>query len=381
MRNIIESTENYENWLDKQTRLVREDLELKHWKMAEDPFQFLRATFYRWCERWPQVCPKLAGATRVLGVGDLHVQNFGTWRDNEGRLVWGVNDFDEAELCSFANDLVRTAVSAQLVAKQNEMLKLSRREVLESLWNGYVRAVETRGRPFVLDRRHPWLLQLARSALKEPKQFWKTWLNEKTEPVENSGTVPKDAQEALIAPPFPTKEGVEFRWKKKDSDPKGLGSLGRMRFFALVDWLGGPVAREAKACALSSWLWAEGKSTGENRIAELLKKGVRSPDPFVSIQDNWLVRPIAADCGRIDLDQLEACGSDKDRYTDQMKLLRAMGFETANIHLGSTTAYELEDALKSFTLDEFKRATQQMLQVVEEDFAVWQKHWEKNGWP
>jgi len=32
----------------------------------------------------------------VLAVGDLHVENFGTWRDAEGRLIWGVNDFDES---------------------------------------------------------------------------------------------------------------------------------------------------------------------------------------------------------------------------------------------------------------------------------------------
>ena len=36
-----------------------------------------------------------AGALE-LSVGDLHVENFGTWRDSEGRLIWGINDFDEA---------------------------------------------------------------------------------------------------------------------------------------------------------------------------------------------------------------------------------------------------------------------------------------------
>jgi hypothetical protein len=25
---------------------------------------------------------------RVLGVGDIHLENFGTWRDAEGRMVW-----------------------------------------------------------------------------------------------------------------------------------------------------------------------------------------------------------------------------------------------------------------------------------------------------
>lgn len=32
----------------------------------------------------------------MLAIGDLHVENYGTWRDAEGRWVWGVNDFDEA---------------------------------------------------------------------------------------------------------------------------------------------------------------------------------------------------------------------------------------------------------------------------------------------
>ena len=42
--------------------LLREDLDVKHEKMAADPFQFLRATFYRWCEVWPRVCKVLAKA-------------------------------------------------------------------------------------------------------------------------------------------------------------------------------------------------------------------------------------------------------------------------------------------------------------------------------
>jgi hypothetical protein len=47
-----------------------------------------------------------------MAVGDLHLENFGIWRDAEGRLVWGVNDFDEAHPMAFTNDLVRLAVSA-----------------------------------------------------------------------------------------------------------------------------------------------------------------------------------------------------------------------------------------------------------------------------
>jgi uncharacterized protein (DUF2252 family) len=32
-------------------------------------------------EAWLRISEDLAGAPKVLGVGDFHVENFGTWRD------------------------------------------------------------------------------------------------------------------------------------------------------------------------------------------------------------------------------------------------------------------------------------------------------------
>src|SRR5688572_27435851 len=81
--------------------------------MADDDggFKFLRGTYYWWAAAWERGGPDVTDAPRVLGVGDLHVENFGTWRDAEGRLVWGVNDFDEAAELPYTNDLIRLAVS------------------------------------------------------------------------------------------------------------------------------------------------------------------------------------------------------------------------------------------------------------------------------
>src|SRR5262245_20146622 len=103
---IRKATEAYESWLARYVSLIPADLKLKHERMAESPFPFLRATFYRWRQLWPESCPDLDAAPKVLGVGDLHVENFGTWRDHEGRLIWGVNDFDEACVLPYTNDLV-----------------------------------------------------------------------------------------------------------------------------------------------------------------------------------------------------------------------------------------------------------------------------------
>jgi uncharacterized protein (DUF2252 family) len=49
-------------------------------------------------------------------VGDLHVENFGVWRDTRHRPVWGVNDFDDACELPFTSDLVRLATRAVLAA-------------------------------------------------------------------------------------------------------------------------------------------------------------------------------------------------------------------------------------------------------------------------
>src|ERR1700754_1981066 len=120
---IVDSTAEYERWLAKQLRddIVAEDLKLKHDKMANGPFPFLRATYWRWAETILELCPQLEDAPAVLAVGDIHLENFGTWRDDEGRLIWGVNDYDEAAEMPYALDLVRLATSALLARDAHQV--------------------------------------------------------------------------------------------------------------------------------------------------------------------------------------------------------------------------------------------------------------------
>ena len=80
--------------------MVAKDIAPKHEKMRGEPLRLsARAPIWRWAETILEVCPDLADAPAVLAVGDIHLENFGTWRDADGRLVWGVNDFDEAARC------------------------------------------------------------------------------------------------------------------------------------------------------------------------------------------------------------------------------------------------------------------------------------------
>jgi Uncharacterized protein conserved in bacteria (DUF2252) len=301
MRDIVQSTADFESWLRKQINLRDDHLQAKHDKMAEQLFEFFRATFYRWCERWNDACTEWARAESVVAVGDLHIQNFGSWRDGRGRLIWGFNDYDEAATLSFAMDLVRLAASGELASEIIPDCELTLSEICETVRDGYLAGLEGGGEPFVLERRHAWLLRLVRAVLKEPKRFWKAWLQEKTQPVAEE-KVPRQLA-TLLREALPSGAEVEFR-ELKLGVTKSLGSLGHDRFFSYAEHQGGPMAAEGKSVAWSAAVWANGQTKGELQMETLLRAAGRPYSPGTMIRNGWLICPLMSDCGRIDLSLL-----------------------------------------------------------------------------
>src|SRR5580692_2984390 len=167
--NIIKATKKYEDWLRLRVRIVEPDLRLKHERMTSALFPFFRATFYRWLQMWPEGCAGLDQVPHILSVGDLHVENFGTWRDTDGRLVWGVNDFDEACTYPYTMDLVRLATSAFLAVAE---LDISPKRAAMEVLRGYTDCIKAGGRPFVLIDRSTPLYVMARHRLVAPERFW-----------------------------------------------------------------------------------------------------------------------------------------------------------------------------------------------------------------
>ncbi|MGC2532260.1 MAG: DUF2252 family protein, partial [Candidatus Sulfotelmatobacter sp.] len=223
--NVVKATRQFEAWLAQRTRIDQKDLRLKHSNMKKDCFMFLRATYYRWAQLWPQVCPDLAHAPRVLAVGDLHVENFGTWRDIEGRLIWGVNDFDEAWPMSYAIDLVRLAVSAHLAAEAGH-LPVKREDICGAILEGYREGMLEKGCPFVLGESHQWLRRIATGELRDPVHFWQKMDALPTLKAECPITA-IDALEHLMPAP-----GISYRLAHRVA---GLGSLGHARYVAIAD--------------------------------------------------------------------------------------------------------------------------------------------------
>jgi uncharacterized protein (DUF2252 family) len=86
-------------------------------KMAADPFAFYRGSaclFYAdVAERDDPWADERTG--RIWIQGDLHAENFGTYMDGDGVLIFDVNDFDEAYIGHFTWDVTRFAASMALL--------------------------------------------------------------------------------------------------------------------------------------------------------------------------------------------------------------------------------------------------------------------------
>lgn len=353
---IVEATSDYERWLGARAVLLDEQLVVKHTQMAQDPFRFLRATFYRWLQHWQREAQELTRAVSVVSVGDLHVEDFGTWRDAEGRLIWGINDFDEACLLPWTHDLVRLVTSAR-IATEVGCLSIRTAAASESVLEGYNAALQARGQPFVLARENQFLRDVTADA-RNPRQFWA-----KLEAFETATEVPRAAVQALKkALPEPR---MKFRTVSRLS---GLGSLGRQRFVVIAQWAGGEIAREAKCLAAPAYGWAQGAKEPRKSFTQvLLDEAVRSRDPFVEFVGQWFVRRLAPDCVRVDWKKL-------GNKRDERKLLRAMGYELGNVHLANDSAALIGKDARFSDARWLAQAAKHFVELTLEDWSVWRKH-------
>jgi len=368
--NIKDSTSDYEQWLGKKTDVQESAMVRKHDEMRTGPFPLLRATFYRWVEHWQVLCPELDSRDQdvLLSVGDLHIENFGIWLDSRKRLVWGINDFDEACELPFTSDLVRLVTSIALAAEARE-IQAPLREICERVLGGYREGVEAEGRPILVEEGgHPELKQLA-GAIKSPRKFWRKHLDRVDNPRIDATDLPSRLEDVFRAS-LPRNVRPTYRRERK---PGGLGSLGRRRFTAVVGKDKTRDMREAKALVPSALYWWEDRPRMLSQTGTLLQRAIRNPDPHLQVHDKWLVRRIAPDALKIDLPASHA----DQRLALAPMLLRLMGFETANIHLGSRSPEDLIYLLDKVTREVgskwLEEATERMVRATCQDHRTWAK--------
>lgn len=124
-------------------------LKLKYKKLATDPFSFFRGTCHLFYEDFPQnSLMNLAPLTWICG--DLHLENFGSYKGDNRLVYFDINDFDESVLAPCTWDLVRFVTSIivgshSLGVDEKESLHLSNiylKTYSQTLAKGKARTVE-----------------------------------------------------------------------------------------------------------------------------------------------------------------------------------------------------------------------------------------------
>jgi hypothetical protein len=290
----------------------------------------------------------------VPSCGDAHAENLGIWRDAEGRLCWGVNDFDEAARLPAPADLVRMAASVRM-ARTEGQLSLRHAHACEAILTGYRATLSRGGHPFVLEVENRWLRRIVLGQAHDPVAFWKP-----LETAPDAVRVPRPA--ALLLRGVVPARADRGRIIRRRA---GTGSLGRQRFVALTKLAGGPVAREVKAALPSAWAYASGTDRAPSISAAVLAESVRSADPVLSYGERWIVRRLSPESVRVTIDAMP-------KRRDEERLAWAMGAELANVHLGdpraaAAAAADLDGRPERWLRD----AARTMAKAVERDWKEW----------
>jgi uncharacterized protein (DUF2252 family) len=113
-----------------------ERLAMKYRKMRESDFVFLRGTCHLFYQRLPKA-DVLATAPLAWVCGDLHLENFGSYKGDNGLVYFDISDFDEAALAPLSWDLVRFLASVLVAARDMKASGAQARSLCKSFVDTY----------------------------------------------------------------------------------------------------------------------------------------------------------------------------------------------------------------------------------------------------
>lgn len=153
--------------------------------MAESSHAFFRASpalFYHdlkttYANR-AALLPRTAPNVAVLG--DAHVLNAGTFRGPEGRPVWGLNDYDQAEVGSPEVDLQRLGVSLYVAARSQGLNSEESSRLVEAMAQSYLASAGESGPAFLSkdETEGPIRKLIGKVEDKDQKEFLAKWVDQ-----------------------------------------------------------------------------------------------------------------------------------------------------------------------------------------------------------
>ena len=331
-----------------------ERLALKVQKMRTGAFAFLRGSCHLFYERLPK-SSIFKSAPLVWACGDLHLENFGSYKGDNRLAYFDINDFDESALAPLSWDLVRMLTSIEIGADESGVARAERQVLCRQFLEAYATAL-SQGKPYWLERDNaqgPVLALFKDLRERERPAF----LDSRTERVGRKRVIQLDGKKALPADKDQREMVKDFMksFAKTQDTPSffrvldvarrvaGTGSLGLERYVILVQGKGSPDGNHlldlkiAVPSSLSAHLpsrqpkWA----TQAARIVALQQRLQAVPMAFLHVvsagESSYVLRGLQPSEDRLSL----ATGTLKQR--DWLQLMDSMGQLVAWAHLRGAT--------------------------------------------
>ena len=238
-----------------------ERLALKYRAMCASPFVFLRGTCHLFYARLPDA-QVLREAPHVWACGDLHLENFGSYRGDNRLVYFDITDFDEAALAPLSWDLARLLTSVLCAATELGLARTPARAMCRALIDSYAQAL-AEGSPRWIERDvATGPVKVLLDGLRERRRI--DFLDSRTERHKERSSKRRrlriDGKRALAATDAEHARVTQLigRFAKGQDDPRfydvidvarriaGTGSLGLERYVVLVAGKGSAAKRDAE---------------------------------------------------------------------------------------------------------------------------------------
>src|SRR5882672_12962881 len=171
--------------------------EMKYELMADNEFTFFRATCHLFYEDLANQ-PALKHGPLVWICGDLHLENFGSYRAANGLVYFDINDFDEALLAPASWELVRFLCSIGMAADLWKYSSKEAEELMLVVLKAYTRQL-AEGKAYAIEREtSPPLIQefFAMAEQKKEKELIQARVDRKKEKIKiiKDKTLPIDRE-------------------------------------------------------------------------------------------------------------------------------------------------------------------------------------------
>ena len=249
-----------------------ERLSMKYRAMRENPFSFMRGTCHLYYEGWPFHDSRLNDVPKAWICGDLHLENFGSYKGDNRLVYFDMNDFDEAALAPAAWELGRWLASILVAASSLNLPGIDAERLCRLGLSSYSAALIAGKARWVERDTASGMIRSLLNPLRLRRR--KAFLNSRTRLRKGMRSIRVDGKHALDLLPEEKSRVMAFveEYARGQEHPgfyrpldaarriAGTGSLGLQRYAVLIEGRGSPDEnflldlKQATPSALSPYL-------------------------------------------------------------------------------------------------------------------------------